>query len=110
MTRVAALALAALSLAACGNTVGDRALSGGREQVGLGVIEEGLNHEQANQAEGDAVEKLAAALLEGSVQQEADDAGKGETDGAAAEKGGGGPEEAGAVGSYPGPEPVEPAW
>lgn len=37
MTRVAALVLAALSLAACGNTVGDRALSGGALGAGAGL-------------------------------------------------------------------------
>jgi hypothetical protein len=37
MTRFAALTLAALALAGCGNTVGDRALSGGAIGAGTGL-------------------------------------------------------------------------
>lgn len=37
MTRIAALTFAALALAGCGNTVGDRALSGGALGAGAGL-------------------------------------------------------------------------
>ena len=64
----------------------DRPLAGRGQEIGLSVVEAGLENEEQEEPEGDAVEEGAVVGLEGGIEERAAELGKGQGDGPAAEE------------------------